>query len=154
MYLDSLEALLTRYADADVSREYCVIAARVATFENRVEEARAFIDRGRLCARANYDLPRLLLMSCDLDIRLSDLGVPICEDEFTEFLSLCLRARNMGCQDEVMMTLHHLTKSRGRVAEGTRIISEYLSEYRRDGFPVSRRLSEAMESANPQSSDA
>jgi tetratricopeptide (TPR) repeat protein len=124
----------------DLVNEHCVLGARLALRDGRAELARVYVERGLRDRHAAFELPRLLIRCCAVELRIAVGEVPCTADELTELISLHKRARGMGCQDEVMLAVVHALEAAGRADEGEQLLQEYVDEYRRDGFPLNGEL--------------
>jgi tetratricopeptide (TPR) repeat protein len=135
-------SVLARNSDRDILWEFYVQGARLATRGRRYAEAQKYIDLARSCVQALLDLPRLCITACEIELRLA-MGEESCSDEeLREFLSLHLRARNLGCQDEVTLSLLRVLSVRGQTALAATLYESYVTTFRRDGFPIRTELAE------------
>jgi hypothetical protein len=132
----SISELVASCEDAEVIVDYCVLGARLATSLGHYDESTAYIRRARTFGHAQMPLIDLLLRCCELDIRLATGNDAVPDAELNDLLSLHVRARGFGLQDEVMATVLKSLDRNGRSSEGQRLLQEYLRDYRRDGFPV------------------
>lgn len=131
--------LQSRRPDPQANVEYCILAVREAARFGRYDEARALVSQARQFPASRADLNRLFLQASEIEIGLAT-GRPPSADELSAFISLHLRARGTGCQDEVMSALLHALDAAGRSAEGERLLQSYVTSYRRDRFPLRAEL--------------
>jgi len=131
-----LADLIAQCEDAEIIVDYCVLGARLATTQRRYDEAAAAIRRARALPHSQLALPDLLLRCCDLDLRLATTNDTVADAELNDLLSMHLRARGFGLQDEVMATVIKCLDRNGESSAGRQLLQEYLHAYRRDGFPV------------------
>jgi DNA-binding SARP family transcriptional activator len=150
-WMQTAADLQSRRPDPQVDVDYYVLAARDATRCGRYDEAREFIRQARQSPESRLDLDRLYLLACDVEVGLA-LGIPPSADELDALLSLHLRARGTGCQDDVMTAVLHALDAVGRSAEAAKLLQSYVTTYRRDRFPVRSELAERCGSWSKQSS--
>lgn len=131
-----LTDLVAHCADAEVVVDYCILGARLATSQGRYEEAAAQIARARGFPHSQLPLPDMLLRCCELELRLATGDDPVPDAEVNDLLSLHCRARGFGLHDEVMATVLKCLDRNHRDEEATMLLHDYLSDHRRDGFPV------------------
>jgi predicted membrane GTPase involved in stress response len=125
---------------SDLVNEQCVLGARLALRDGRPELAKVYIQRGLSDRHGTFELPRLLIQCCAIELRIAVGEAPCTGDELNEVISLHKRARGMGCQDEVMLAVVHALDAAARANEGEKLLREYVDEYRRDGFPLHGEL--------------
>ena len=128
--------LLARNQDPNVFWEHAVLGARLATVRKDFDEARRYIEVAHRCNQTALDLPRLSVLACETDLRIAE-GQQACSDsELENFLSLHLRARNLGLQDEVTLALLRVLEQRGQPERALWLLQRYITDYRRDGFSL------------------
>src|SRR5438105_9878090 len=132
--------IVPRQAGSGIMCDYCILGARIAIHDRRHQLARRFIDQARECAQARANLPRMLLMACEIELRLAT-GEDACSDsELSDLISLHARARNLGGQDEVVTALLRALSSRGRPRNAASVLDNYLRNRRNDGLPLRSQL--------------
>ncbi|HEY2378430.1 MAG TPA: AAA family ATPase [Gemmatimonadaceae bacterium] len=134
--------LLSRNADTNVLWEHRILGARIATRAGRIDEAREYISLARRCKHCELELPQLLLMGCESDLRIAAGEEPCDDTELDRFVSLHLRARNLGLQDEATLSLLHALQLRGQTSRAARLYDGYMGAARRDGFAVRNDLAD------------
>lgn len=143
-WLDNFQALFEEHPDPGVVGEMSIVGAHVAISQNRLEDADRWLSKAQSCRQSTLPLPRLLSAACSIRLRSARGRQPCKEAELEELLSLHVRARNVGLQDDVMLAMILALNWFGRRAEATKLREEYLWVYRRDGFeapPEFRTLS-------------
>lgn len=125
---------------SDLAGDARILGARLAIEDGRLEEARRIIAQARACRQSNLELPKLLIGSCELSLRVSSGQPPCSEGELAELLLLHERAQSLGCQDEVVLALIQALEYRGSHAEAASLLESYVVNSRRDGFPLMRQL--------------
>jgi hypothetical protein len=116
--------------------DFCIVGARVALHNKDFAKGRDFITEARECAQADAELPRMHLLTCEIDLALAATEEKPSTAQVNELWSLHERARSLGGQDEVVITLHSALTSLGRGDEARRMITRYLRERRSDGFAL------------------
>ena len=144
-YFRLVTDLMVDCTDAELSADYCILGARLATTQGRYDEAAEFIGRARAFPHSQLALPDLLLRCCELDLRLATSDETVPDEELNELLSLHCLARGFGLQDEVMATVLKCLDRNGRHDEGAALLDEYLCDHRRDGFPVPSWLTQRID---------
>jgi hypothetical protein len=130
----------TQYADADLHGEYCLLAARTALANGRHTEARLLLDQAKIGNKIKLASPRLLVLSCELELKLLTGDEQWSEDDLDELIALHRRGRAVGLQDEVVVTLVRALRKCLRKNEADQLIMDYLTTYRRDGFAPASQL--------------
>jgi hypothetical protein len=131
-----LADLVAQCSDTEIIVDYCILGARLATAQGRYDDAAAQIARARGFPHSQLPLPDLLLRCCELELRLATGDDPVSDAEVNDLLSLHYRARGFGLHDEVMATVLKCLDRNHRGEEATMLLHEYVSDHRRDGFPV------------------
>ncbi|MFL5613531.1 MAG: ATP-binding protein [Gemmatimonadaceae bacterium] len=132
--------LNSSYPQIDAIGDGWILGARLAIEDGRLDEAGTMIGQARQSHQASLALPKLLIGSCEIQLRLARKDAPCTDDELREFLSLYERAKSLGCQDEVVLALVQALEYRGAESDAKSLLGGYLSTARRDGFPLLRRL--------------
>jgi DNA-binding SARP family transcriptional activator/tetratricopeptide (TPR) repeat protein len=136
---DRLAELVSREVASAVICDYCILGARMAIHDGRHATVRGFIDRARACAQSQLDAHRMHLLACEVELRLAT-GEEACSDsELHALLSLHLRARHLGGQDEVLVALLHALQARRQSVAAISLLNGY-RQHRRAGFPIRTEL--------------
>jgi tetratricopeptide (TPR) repeat protein len=132
--------LLARNQDPNVFWEHAVLGARLATVKRNFAEARQYIEIARGCKQTELDLPHLFVLACETDLRIAAGQEPCSDIELEDFLSLHLRARDLGLQDEVTVALLRVLELRGQPERALQLLQRYVTTHRRDGFALHPEL--------------
>ena len=132
--------LQKRNDDQHVLGEHSVLGARLALRDHDVELAKWYLDRAKTHDHAKLDLPRLFLKAADIELLVASGSTELLSGYLDEALDLYSRARNIGCQDDVVLSLLKAQELLGRHGQATALLGEYVGRYRRDGFSVPTAL--------------
>ena len=128
--------LSSEIADEELPWEHNLLAARLSLGEGRVDLARKHLEEATASSFARLASPQLSIRACDLEVRMSQ-GFPPCTTlELEELLALHKRSRSFGGQDDVVRALYNALRFHGREPEALTLVREYLTLYRRDGYPA------------------
>ena len=76
------------------------------------------------------------MLACETDLRIAVGHAPCSDIELENFLSLHLRARDLGLQDEVTLALLRVLELRGQSERALQLFERYVTTYRRDRFAL------------------
>jgi tetratricopeptide (TPR) repeat protein len=124
-----------------------IIGARLATREGRLDEAMAMIEQARQTRQADVELPKLLIGSCEIQLRIAAGQPPCTDNELAELLSLHDRARTLSGQDDVVLALVEALEYFGNGVKARRLLKSYVTGARRDGFPLLQELAARINSS-------
>ena len=129
-----------RLGEQDLIWEHNVLGARLAIRDGRSNEAALHVQRARQSPSAKLELPRMLLLACEIELR-DAAREELCTDaELEDLLALHQSGRQLGCHDEVMFALFTALRIRNREQQGIELLRTYVAHHRRDGFPLDSRL--------------
>lgn len=132
--------LLSEIADEELVWEHNLLGARLFAKEGNVDRARKHLEEARSSSFSRLSLPALTIRACDLELRLLEGCEPCTKLELDELLALHRRSRTFGGQDDVVRALQNALRFHGRESEALTLAREYLTLYRRDGYPPDSTL--------------
>jgi tetratricopeptide (TPR) repeat protein len=127
--------LLSEGADDDLVWEHNLLGALLCLKEGSLDLARGHLDTARLSRFSQLALPSLTVRSCEAELRLLEGGEPCTNLELDELIALYERSRTFGGQDDVVRALTKSLRFQKRELEAAALVAEYLTMYRRDGYP-------------------
>lgn len=139
-WYNSFREMLSEIADEELVWEHNLLGARLSAKEGRIELARDHLKDARSSDFGRLALPLLTIRACELELRLLEACEPCTPVEMEELLALHKRSRNLGEQDDVVRALYNALRFHRRETEAMTLVREYLTLYRRDGYPADSGL--------------
>lgn len=127
--------LSTEISDEELVWEHNLLGARLSAKEGSITRARSHLEDARSSSFSRLCLPALTIRACDLELRMLEGCEPCATFEVDELLALHGRSRTVGGQDDVVRALYNALRFHGRESEARALVREYLTLYRRDGYP-------------------
>jgi len=143
-WYDSFRELLSEISDEELVWEHNLLGARLSGKEGEIDIARNHVEDARSSAFSGLPMPALAIRACDLELRLLEGREPCTIVEIDELLALHRRNRAFGGQDDVVRALCNALRLHGRESEARTLVQEYLTLYRRDGYPPDPALAIAL----------
>jgi hypothetical protein len=135
IWYNSFRELLSEISDEELVWEHNLLGARLCAREGHITAARNHLEAAKTSTFARLTLPKLTIGVCDLELRGLEGFEPGTAADLEDLLSLHMRSRGLGGQDDVVRGLCTALRYHGRESEALNLVTEYLTLYRRDGYP-------------------
>jgi tetratricopeptide (TPR) repeat protein len=139
-----LSQLVLERPQPDVGWDYGILSARLAIYDKDFAAAEASIAIATRSEQAQLELPRMLILSCRIDLNCQMGATPCSTEDFDELYALHLRARAFGGNDEVLLSLLRALSGLDRLGEAVGLIRAYES-VRRDRIPMRKDLTRTID---------
>jgi hypothetical protein len=143
---EQLDNFATAGAFTNVVCDYCVIGARLATYEGRREEALDLVARARKHPQASLNCFRTQLLTCEIASQqrgdrwlCSDVQLLELEEDY-------LRTCTLGGHDDTILILLRTLLARNRAADA-RALAEAYPKIRRERLPFRPEVADALREA-------